>query len=94
MLAPQSIDVALLPVNGRDAYRASCGVPGNFTVAEGRELAERIGARYVVAHHFGMFDFNTVSRTEAKRALQIEKKRASRRTEPILPEVGIVYHFA
>ena len=94
VLAPQSIDVALLPVNGRDEYRASRGVPGNFTVAEARELAGKIGASYVVAHHFGMFDFNTVSRTEAKQALQIEEKRASRRTEPILPEVGIVYHFA
>jgi L-ascorbate metabolism protein UlaG (beta-lactamase superfamily) len=55
-----SIDVALLPVNGRDEYRASRGIAGNFTFAEAVELCRQAGIPAMVAHHWGMFDFNTV----------------------------------
>ncbi|MDC7228315.1 MAG: MBL fold metallo-hydrolase [Spirochaetales bacterium] len=55
------IDVALLPVNGRDDYRKSNGVPGNFTVAEAAELCVNSGIKTIIPHHFGMFDFNTES---------------------------------
>ena len=51
-------DIALLPVNGRDAQRLADGIPGNFTLAEAIALAEQIP--YLVPHHFGMFDFNTI----------------------------------
>lgn len=54
--------IALLPVNGRDEYRKSNGVPGNFTLAEALEVCERAGIPVMVAHHWGMFDFNTVSK--------------------------------
>ncbi len=47
-----SVTVALLPVNGRDPARA---IPGNFTVNEAAELAEDIGARWLVPMHYGMF---------------------------------------
>lgn len=53
--------LALLPVNGRDALRRSRGVPGNFTVEEALELAVRCRIPSTIAHHFGMFDFNTVA---------------------------------
>ncbi len=59
-----SIDVALLPVNGRDAFRASKKVPGNFTLEEAIELCEKHGIQSMIAHHFGMFEFNTISRGE------------------------------
>ena len=55
-LAP---DVALLPVNGRDAVLAGAGVPGNFTLAEAVELCEAAGISLLVPHHWGMFAFNT-----------------------------------
>lgn len=66
-LARHEVDLALLPVNGRDARRAAGGVPGNFTLEEAMELAAgcRFGA--VIGHHFGMFDFNTID-PEAARA--------------------------
>jgi L-ascorbate metabolism protein UlaG (beta-lactamase superfamily) len=66
-LSRHQVDLALLPVNGRDARRAAGGVPGNFTLEEAMELADdcRFGA--VIGHHFGMFDFNTID-TEAARA--------------------------
>ena len=52
-------DVALLPVNGRDAARLAAGVPGNFTLSEAVALALAVGAGVLVPHHFGMFSFNT-----------------------------------
>lgn len=57
-LRRQPIDLALLPINGRDPSR---GVPGNFTGPEAAELAKMIGARLVVPCHYDMFEFNTVS---------------------------------
>jgi len=56
-LGPEPFDVLFLPINGRDASR---GVPGNMTAAEAVDLACEIGPRFVVAHHYDMFTFNTV----------------------------------
>lgn len=53
------IDVALLPVNGRDSYRRTNGVPGNFTFTEAVELCAAAGIPTLIPHHWGMFDFNT-----------------------------------
>lgn len=52
-------DVALLPVNGRDAVRLAAGIPGNFTLDEAVALCRAVGASCLVPHHFGMFSFNT-----------------------------------
>lgn len=52
-------DVALLPVNGRRPELSNNGVPGNFTLAEACALAKSVSATDLVAHHYGMFDFNT-----------------------------------
>jgi L-ascorbate metabolism protein UlaG (beta-lactamase superfamily) len=54
------VDLALLPINGRDEYRARNGVPGNFTVREAVELCRDAGIPELLCHHFGLFDFNTV----------------------------------
>lgn len=61
LLAELGIDLALLPVNGRDAYRASRGVPGNMRAAEAIALCRMAGLPLLVPHHFGMFAFNTAS---------------------------------
>lgn len=53
-------DIALLPVNGRRAELSHNGVPGNFSLDEAIELGRAIGVSDLVAHHYGMFDFNTV----------------------------------
>ncbi len=53
-------DVALLPVNGRRPELSSRGVPGNLTLAEAVELSGAIGVAAMVAHHYGLFDFNTI----------------------------------
>lgn len=61
-------DIALLPVNGRDAARLSAGIPGNFTLPEAIDLARAAEARLLIPHHFGMFAFNTCDPTEIDRA--------------------------
>ena len=55
--APQ---LALLPVNGRRPELREKKVPGNFTLEEAVQfcLDGRIPA--LIAHHFGMFAFNTI----------------------------------
>ena len=52
-------DVALLPFNGRSAALLARGVPGNLTLDEAVSLGEAVGAGWVVAHHHGLFAFNT-----------------------------------
>lgn len=52
--------LALLPVNGRDDERSGNGVPGNFTLDEAVSLCKTAGIRAMIAHHHGLFDFNTL----------------------------------
>jgi L-ascorbate metabolism protein UlaG (beta-lactamase superfamily) len=56
-----NIDVALVPINGRDPKR---GVAGNLSGAEAAQLAKDIGAKLVIPCHYDMFEFNTVSPDE------------------------------
>jgi L-ascorbate metabolism protein UlaG (beta-lactamase superfamily) len=52
------IDLALLPINGRDPRR---GVAGNFTAEEAAKLGKDIHTGLVIPCHYEMFEFNTVS---------------------------------
>lgn len=52
------IDIAILPINGRNPARR---VAGNFTGQEAAELGKAIGARLVIPCHYEMFEFNTAS---------------------------------
>lgn len=54
------VDVALLPVNGRDPERTGSGILGNFHFEEAVSLCCDAGIGMLIPHHFGMFDFNTV----------------------------------
>ena len=56
-----SIDLALLPINGRDPKR---GVAGNLSGAEAVQLGKAIGARLVIPGHYDLFEFNTVTPEE------------------------------
>lgn len=53
-----SIDVALLPINGRAPERR---VAGNMNGVEAARLAKEISARLVIPCHFELFEFNTVT---------------------------------
>lgn len=54
-----NIDLALLPVNGRSAELSAQGVPGNLTLEEAFQLCQQCDIRYMIAHHYGLFDFNS-----------------------------------
>jgi L-ascorbate metabolism protein UlaG (beta-lactamase superfamily) len=86
-LAPHSIDLTLLPINGRDAERAANGVPGNLTVEEAVALTDQIGAGAMIGHHFGLFDFNTVPPGDA--ADRIAECRPAARV--LLAEAGCIW---
>lgn len=60
-LCPFSVDVALLPINGRAPERR---VAGNLTGAEAAHLAGQMGARLAVPCHYDLFAFNTASPDE------------------------------
>lgn len=75
-------DIALLPVNGRDAERLADGIPGNFTLAEAVSLAAEIP--YLVPHHFGMFAFNTI----APEDIDAEAERDRGRPTIVRPVAG------
>lgn len=52
------IDLAVLPINGRDTHR---GVAGNFTGEEAALLANAAAIARVIPCHYEMFKFNSVS---------------------------------
>jgi L-ascorbate metabolism protein UlaG (beta-lactamase superfamily) len=60
-LTEQDIDIALLPINGRDPSRR---VAGNLWGREAAWLAQQIGARVAIPFHYEMFEFNTASPDE------------------------------
>lgn len=57
-LKPQGIDVALLPINGRDYSRRRKGIVGNMNYREAADLSAAIGARLTVPMHYGLFAHN------------------------------------
>jgi L-ascorbate metabolism protein UlaG (beta-lactamase superfamily) len=59
-LRPHAIDLAFLPINGRDFFRTSAGTIGNCDYREAAELAVAIGADVAVPVHYGMFAGNSV----------------------------------
>jgi L-ascorbate metabolism protein UlaG (beta-lactamase superfamily) len=66
------VDLALLPVNGRDATRLSNGVPGNFHLREAIALCRDADIPLMLGHHFGLFDFNTIDEPTARQELEAE----------------------
>jgi L-ascorbate 6-phosphate lactonase len=53
-----AIDVALLPINGREAEREAQGIVGNMDPCEAAYVAEAAGADVVIPIHFDMFEAN------------------------------------
>ena len=83
--------LALLPVNGRDEYRGSRGIAGNFTLEEAVTLAEAAGCHWMLGHHHGLFDFNTIDREEASARLATLRPDLSGRY--ILVSAGVEYRI-
>jgi len=60
-LRKQPIDIACLPVNGRDGWRERRGMIGNLDGREAAELAVAIGADVLIPMHNDMFAANHVT---------------------------------
>ncbi|MFA6480304.1 MAG: MBL fold metallo-hydrolase [Victivallaceae bacterium] len=86
ILRSRNIDVALLPVNGRDEYRSSQGILGNFSYSEAVALCIKAGIQFMIAHHWGMFSFNTVPPEKLKKMILWTSE-----IKCILPEHGKSY---
>ncbi|WP_374649901.1 MBL fold metallo-hydrolase [Dongia sp.] len=67
-------DIALLPVNGRSAELLANGVPGNLALGEAIAIARDVGAKALIAHHFGMFSFNTADPAVIDRAVSVSDR--------------------
>ena len=52
------IDVAMLPINGRDPEREARGIVGNLTEREAAWLAKEIAAGVVLPMHYDLFERN------------------------------------
>ena len=81
------IDIALLPINGRDEYRLKNNIAGNFHVSEVLEICKYAKIQNLIVHHFGMFAYNTVSREvlENLRALN------SPQFQIFIPDLNTIY---
>ncbi|MFB9279085.1 MBL fold metallo-hydrolase [Cohnella cellulosilytica] len=58
-VAAERIDLALLPINGRDAFRTGRGIIGNMDYREAAELAHRAGFGLTIPMHYDLFAGNT-----------------------------------
>ncbi len=59
-LRRRPLDLALLPINGRDARRLAANVIGNMTYQEAADLAGAIRPGLTIPAHFEMFAINSV----------------------------------
>lgn len=73
---PLRPDLVLLPVNGRDPELERNGFAGNFSLAEAIGLAADIGAPAMIAHHYGMFAFNSCDPERIDQAAAREQRLA------------------
>jgi L-ascorbate metabolism protein UlaG (beta-lactamase superfamily) len=64
ILSKFSVDVAMLPINGKDSKRK---VAGNLNALEAARLGRDIGAGMVIPCHYDMFTFNTADPEEFKK---------------------------
>lgn len=57
----KKIDVAILPVNGRDYFRNANDIIGNFNCVEAATLAQKIKAKMLVPVHHDLYEVNRIS---------------------------------
>lgn len=54
-------DVAFLPINGRDYFRLSSDIIGNFDSVEAITLAKKAGVSLLIPLHFDLYNVNSVN---------------------------------
>jgi L-ascorbate metabolism protein UlaG (beta-lactamase superfamily) len=81
--------IALLPVKGRDDH-LSHNIPGNFHFEEALQLCHLFGIPYIILHHFGISEFNSISYTDLKHKI----KMLSSLVRILLSQKNETYHFS
>ena len=61
------IDLAFLPINGRDDFRHGLDFAGNFDCEEAVQFARDINAGLTIPMHYDMFEINTADVNEFRR---------------------------
>src|SRR5690606_14800217 len=54
-------DIVFLPINGTDERRNALHVPPNMSMDDAVALAQAVGAKLLIPHHYDMFTFNTAN---------------------------------
>ncbi len=80
-------ELALLPVNGRSRELRARNIAGNFSLDEALELCRNIRIPFLIAHHFGMFEFNTIDPGLITEAAQ----NANQTVKVLKAETGLCY---
>jgi len=62
--AAHRIDLALVPINGRDDFRRGLAIEGNFTSAEAVAFAAAVRAGLTIPMHYDKFTINTADVNE------------------------------
>ena len=86
-LSNNSIDVAMLPINGRDTTRKNHNILGNFTFQEAVDVCSLLNIPAMIAHHYGMFDFNTVN----IKYIENKMNRSSNKVKITFPKPNVTY---
>jgi L-ascorbate metabolism protein UlaG (beta-lactamase superfamily) len=80
-------DVALLPVNGRRKELTEKRIMGNFSLTEATGLCLKSRVPAMIAHHFGLFAFNTIKPELIEQAARVVPKEL----QLLKAEVGTRY---
>ena len=57
----KGVNIAMLPINGRDYYRYSRDIIGNMNTDEAIELSRECGVDLLIPTHFDLYDINQAS---------------------------------
>jgi len=74
-LIQHKIDIAFLPINGRDELRHKLDLEGNFTCEEAIRFALDINAGLTIPMHYDMFAINTADINEFRRMADMHNLR-------------------
>jgi L-ascorbate metabolism protein UlaG (beta-lactamase superfamily) len=70
------IDLAFLPINGRDAHRLKNNIIGNMTYQEAADLAGSLNFATTVPAHFEMFEMNSIDPQLFEGYMQVKYPRS------------------
>lgn len=86
-LIDNEVEIALMPINGRDKYRLNNGIAGNFKIDEVLDICREANIKILFVHHFGMFAYNTATKEE----LEYLKNIHDPNLEIIIPKMNYIY---